>query len=81
MSAEGYGVVAPDLSGYGDTDKPKDAAAYKLQKMVKELCVVLITWISKRWLASATIDIIYFIGCRVIILAIKTSGDHSFLEE
>ena len=29
----GYGVVAPDLLGYGDTDKPKELEAYKMKRM------------------------------------------------
>lgn len=37
LSTEGYGVVAPDLLGYGDTDKPVDPAAYKLKKMSGEV--------------------------------------------
>lgn len=41
LSAEGYGVVAPDLLGYGDTDKPKDMAAYRLKKMSEEVIGLL----------------------------------------
>lgn len=41
LSAEGYGVVAPDLLGYGDTDKPKDLAAYRQKKMSEEVISLL----------------------------------------
>ena len=30
----GFGVLAPDLLGYGDTDKPRDYEAYKLTKYI-----------------------------------------------
>ena len=30
----GYGVLAPDLLGYGDTDKPRDYEAYQLTKYI-----------------------------------------------
>ena len=37
----GYGVVAPDLLGYGGTDKPLELEAYNLKKMSGELCDLL----------------------------------------
>ena len=36
----GYGVVAPDLLGYGGTDKPEELGAYTMKRMsghVKEI--------------------------------------------
>lgn len=41
LAEEGYGVVVPDLLGYGDTDKPKDPAAYKLKQMGEEVMGLL----------------------------------------
>lgn len=29
----GFGVIAPDLLGYGDTDKPSDFEAYRMKTM------------------------------------------------
>ncbi|KAJ5081170.1 hypothetical protein N7456_013408 [Penicillium angulare] len=34
---EGYGVLAPDLLGYGGTSKPASTAEYKAKKMVAEI--------------------------------------------
>ncbi|KAI9690116.1 MAG: hypothetical protein M1822_009077 [Bathelium mastoideum] len=33
LSEAGYGILAPDLLGYGDTDKPKELQAYSMKKM------------------------------------------------
>lgn len=38
----GYGLLAPDLLGYGDTDKPSDPSAYRLKKMCDEVAAILI---------------------------------------
>ncbi|KAF9894549.1 hypothetical protein FE257_006434 [Aspergillus nanangensis] len=37
----GYGVIAPDLLGYGDTDKPTDLAAYRLKAMCAHMVEIL----------------------------------------
>ncbi|KAF1832753.1 putative epoxide hydrolase [Decorospora gaudefroyi] len=40
LADDGYGVIAPDLLGYGDTDKPTEVAAYSQKRIadhVKEL--------------------------------------------
>lgn len=37
----GYGVLAPDLLGYGGTDKPTDIRAYRIEKMSEEIVAVL----------------------------------------
>lgn len=37
----GYGVIVPDLLGYGGTDKPSDLEAYKMRKMSAELAQLL----------------------------------------
>lgn len=41
LANEGYGVLAPDLLGYGDTDKPTDIEAYKGKKMAGETASLL----------------------------------------
>jgi soluble epoxide hydrolase / lipid-phosphate phosphatase len=39
--ARGYGVLAPDLLGYGETDRPSDAHAYRGKKMASEIVEIL----------------------------------------
>lgn len=41
LSAEGYGVIAPDLLGFGDTDRPTDLAAFRLKSMSEHLMEIL----------------------------------------
>ena len=41
FSKLGYGLVVPDLLGYGGTDKPKEVEAYKLKKMAGEVVAIL----------------------------------------
>ena len=33
LQQAGFGVVAPDLLGYGDTDKPEELEAYAMKRM------------------------------------------------
>jgi soluble epoxide hydrolase/lipid-phosphate phosphatase len=37
FSSQGYGVLAPDLLGYGETDSPVEAEAYKFSTMATDL--------------------------------------------
>ena len=37
----GYGVVAPDLLGYGDTDKPEELEAYSMKRMSGHMAEIL----------------------------------------
>jgi pimeloyl-ACP methyl ester carboxylesterase len=37
----GYGIIAPDLLGYGQTSKPQDAHAYRLKLMSDDLAELL----------------------------------------
>ncbi len=37
----GYGLIVPDLLGYGGTDKPKDVEEYRLKKMAQDLVAFL----------------------------------------
>lgn len=41
LSATGYGVIAPDLLGYGDTDKPSDLSLYRLKSMSLHMAEIL----------------------------------------
>ncbi|KAI0448704.1 Alpha/Beta hydrolase protein [Xylaria acuta] len=41
LAAEGYGVVAPDLLGFGDSSKPTELEAYKFQDIVGHLAEIL----------------------------------------
>ncbi|KAE8357113.1 Alpha/Beta hydrolase protein [Aspergillus caelatus] len=41
LSSLGYGVIAPDLLGYGGTSKPTDLAAYKTKSMAAEIITIL----------------------------------------
>ncbi|RDL35200.1 putative epoxide hydrolase 2 [Venustampulla echinocandica] len=37
----GYGVIVPDLLGYGDTDKPAELERYKFKKMASDIVQIL----------------------------------------
>ena len=37
----GYGIVVPDLLGYGETDKPTDAAMYVSSKVCRDVVDIL----------------------------------------
>ena len=37
----GYGLIVPDLLGYGGTDKPMEKEAYRLKKMSEEVIGIL----------------------------------------
>lgn len=41
LAAAGYGVIAPDCLGYGDTDKPLEVEAYNLKRIAGHLMEVL----------------------------------------
>ena len=41
FSDKGYGVIAPDLLGYGDTDAPEDANKYWLVDMAGDIVDIL----------------------------------------
>ena len=40
-SDAGYGMITPDLLGYGDTDKPEDYKAYDLYRMAQHIIDIL----------------------------------------
>ena len=37
LAAAGYRAIAPDMRGYGGTDKPEDVAEYTVQKLIGDL--------------------------------------------
>jgi soluble epoxide hydrolase/lipid-phosphate phosphatase len=37
LQEDGYGIIAPDLLGYGDTDKPTELAAYSRKRMADHI--------------------------------------------
>ena len=41
LSSAGYGVLAPDLLGYGDTDKPIKVEAYSFKRMSQHVAEIL----------------------------------------
>jgi soluble epoxide hydrolase/lipid-phosphate phosphatase len=41
FSQKGYGIIAPDLLGYGRTSKPLDVQAYKGKDMAKDVIEIL----------------------------------------
>ena len=43
LAKKGYGVIAPDLLGYGGTDKPTEPEAYRMKKMAADIAFLLDT--------------------------------------
>ncbi|KAI0533359.1 Alpha/Beta hydrolase protein [Xylaria digitata] len=41
LKASGYGIIAPDLLGYGDSSKPADPAAYRMKSMALHMAELL----------------------------------------
>ncbi|KAK0630335.1 putative epoxide hydrolase [Bombardia bombarda] len=41
LSAAGFGVIAPDLLGYGDTDAPEDVPSYRMKRMTGHMSELL----------------------------------------
>lgn len=41
LSAQGFRVIAPDLRGYGQTDSPKQIAAFTIVELIKDLTDLL----------------------------------------
>lgn len=41
FSERGYGIIVPDMIGFGGTDKPTDPAEYVLSKVSKDLVDIL----------------------------------------
>lgn len=41
MIKAGYSVIIPDLLGAGESDKPAEVEAYKMQALVRDLLEIL----------------------------------------
>lgn len=41
FAKRGYGIITPDLLGYGGTDKPEELDAYRMKKMSEEVIGIL----------------------------------------
>lgn len=41
FGSRGYGVIAPDLLGYGGTGTPSDLQSYRLKKMAQDIVGIL----------------------------------------
>lgn len=41
LPAAGFGVIVPDLLGYGDTDAPADVSAYRMKTMAQHIAEIL----------------------------------------
>ncbi len=41
LADAGYRVIAPDMHGYGRSDKPTDVKRYSLKAVVSDLCAML----------------------------------------
>nr|POE76166.1 epoxide hydrolase a [Quercus suber] len=60
LTAAGYGVIAPDLLGYGDTDKPEKFEQYSLKRMSFQMRELLDVENVQRCIAPAsTFTLIY----------------------
>lgn len=42
LAAKGFGVLVPDLLGYGDTDSPAEVEAYSSKRMSDHLVEILV---------------------------------------
>ena len=56
--SKGYGIVAPDLLGYGGTDKPTDLSTFKWKDMSKDVIDILdsLDWIKDTPVISVSHD-------------------------
>lgn len=65
FSELGYGIIVPDLLGYGATDKPKEVEAYQLKKMSQDVVSILdientgkVYGVGHDWFARRFIDMV-----------------------
>jgi pimeloyl-ACP methyl ester carboxylesterase len=80
----GYRVIAPDLRGFGDSDKPADARAYRIALIVADMAALLDTLGVERvrvvghdWGAAVAWAFTAFHGARVERLAALAVGHPS----
>jgi soluble epoxide hydrolase/lipid-phosphate phosphatase len=43
FSAKGYGILAPDLLGYGETSKPSEVEMYKGEGMANDIVEIMVS--------------------------------------
>ncbi|GAD96888.1 epoxide hydrolase, putative [Paecilomyces variotii No. 5] len=41
LKEDGYGIIAPDLLGYGDSDKPEEVEAYAIKRMADHVAEIV----------------------------------------
>lgn len=41
LKESGYGIIAPDLLGYGDTDKPTEVSEYSFKRMANDVAELI----------------------------------------
>jgi len=71
FSRKGYGIIAPDLLGYGRTSKPLDVEAYKAKLMVEDIVEILkhegvetVIGVGHDWFVFFYVCSGFFTGCR-----------------
>jgi pimeloyl-ACP methyl ester carboxylesterase len=53
LAASGWHAIAPDLRGYGDTSRPKEQAAYKIDRLVDDVTALFDAFGARRRLLVA----------------------------
>ena len=61
LAAAGYRAVAPDMRGYGGTDRPEDVAAYTQLHMVGDMVGLLGHWTQQERPAEVNAAILEFL--------------------
>uniref|UniRef100_A0A0W0FKQ5 AB hydrolase-1 domain-containing protein n=1 Tax=Moniliophthora roreri TaxID=221103 RepID=A0A0W0FKQ5_MONRR len=81
FKAKGYGLIVPDMLGYGGTAKPTDPAAYKPSLIVKDIIDILdaenikkAVFIGHDWGSFITARIVQYQPDRVIAFAVLAVG-------
>lgn len=81
LTAAGYRTIAPDLRGFGESDKPTDVADYKLARTVADMVAVLdacdvgaASVVAHDWGAVAAWGLAAFVPDRVERLAALSVG-------
>lgn len=70
FKAKGYGVIAPDLLGFGETSKPTELEMYKGEDMANDIVEILDSEGIERLIGVAHdwyVKLIFLSGCRTQI--------------